>query len=159
MLLQFFLFRNRYRRSLSRLPGRLFRCNFFHGWRGNFNSLGSESLSESIRQPVLDGVGVRRHGHTHVLQLTNHFGVVEVQLTRELIDSKFLCHESLFLPLILFPWSVCCFIGRRFRSLFGWFVDALRKHMFRSGALQDILIGGKLRVILGQDILDLFHCL
>lgn len=78
LLFRLFLLGNRNRCSLNRFLRRFFRDNFFHGRRSNFNSLGVESLSESIRQPVLDGVRVRRHRHTHMLQLTNDFGVVEV---------------------------------------------------------------------------------
>jgi hypothetical protein len=56
-------------------------------------NLGRDFPAKLVGKPVLDGVGMGRDGHTHVLQLTNHFGVVEIQLAGELINSQFSCHE------------------------------------------------------------------
>jgi hypothetical protein len=116
--------RSRWRRCLS---GFLFngRCNrrCFHrfqrgGFLNGFLGLGNRdcfrglSLVEFclyfspklIGEAVLNGVGVRRYWHSHVLQLPNNLRVIEVQLARELINPKFLAtHESLILPLLCGP--------------------------------------------------------
>lgn len=104
LLFGFLFNRSRWRRFDDFLDGFLLLDDrFLNGGRDDlvdFVDFGPESLAELIGKPVLDGVRVRRYRHTHVLQLTNDFGVVEVQLSSELIDSKFFCHESVILPLL-----------------------------------------------------------
>jgi len=51
---------------------------FFHWLRDNLYDFSLQFFAEDVRKPVLDRVGVRRDGHTHVLQFADHFGVVEV---------------------------------------------------------------------------------
>jgi hypothetical protein len=46
---------------------------------GQFGCQRAKLLAKLVRQTVFDGVGVRRNRHTHVLQFTNDFGIVEIQ--------------------------------------------------------------------------------
>jgi hypothetical protein len=58
--------------------GRRFFHHFHHG-SGLFRCQRAKLLAKLFRQTVFDRVGVRRYGHTHVLQFTNDFGIVEIQ--------------------------------------------------------------------------------
>jgi hypothetical protein len=44
----------------------------------SFSQFGLDLLAELIRPAVFDRVGVRRDRHTHVLQLVNRLGIIEV---------------------------------------------------------------------------------